>query len=1211
MDLNNLKQNRMAEENKKINNAIERATNSNNVKVLEMQNDHILFSNNYRVKTLELMQDQEYLNNYNNLNSKIALTMDLIKDKNNSLDQIIQNINNYKSKMSEIVKKQSEIKVDVKDFKKYQLDEDMQKEIFKQRMQLKYVEDQFVHISNMKENFNKLDKNNLSITDIEVLEKEFYSKFSKKIQKGEEVREILTGVTGINYFPNEFKTIIDKIKNDFEQNNTIDLQKLEELQNKFNEKHSIIENNLQKLQEVNEFTNKTLKENSDKIEKKSDTFEIEFYSRDKEGKFHKNKMNLLDEFLEINDEKEIRRRIDEIIEENVKYRNHNKSIWVGDTLKRLSDEAQSKGKNFGDMSALDYISFYKMGFYFADIGQSISIISRNYMDKQKLLSKSDEVLNEINKYKKEQNLLINNQFDLTTTLKEQGLTEEDLNSLEEQFKKIPGNENKSFKDNYEEAKEFIFNEKILNINETAFNRENIVELCKLNNNIKENIDSFKNVYKNFDIERIKGVTNIYDNKELEEYIIKYKLDNGIKTKELDDLFNEKLNNVINSQKDFITFNKSVVIEFVKNDELIKDFNSLEKVTLDNIKNNIKYFDKKESEIFMKEYEDLKSKTSLTNEEERRFEELEKEYGKYLYNDKNFQNITKQYSDKDNPMSDIDKKIYVEQMFVYQKMIDSTKNNLENNLKIDQDNLDLLDKLNKLYSNNNSLEVLNSKIINQLSEEDLIKFTKTFKLEDKLININDLKKELNKVDLEISKNKLEQELLDTNNKINELFENRKLNNPGDLLTNKSLEEDNLYNMKESLLNRISEINKKINENDSIINGDLDSRKKYLEETINNNQNKNYVLDEIEFYSKQEIEKNIKKITKDIEEKNDLIKSIERTSKEFKEFTNISEEDLEKIQSLEKIEITPTLLNNKSYINKFNNEVDLIVQENQDKIIENNEAYNGLNSSLPLIVANNIDIGKKIEDVNKTQKDLSIVSSSIANKAKNLNENILNDNTIPIHQKDEVFKKALESNFNSMTNDPNNKALGHILMGSLKKELANTELKSDQILAYLSRPVPPFDEDLKNILTTFLTEKDFITKGINELKQGGFISKDINPNDLLTINSNNELINSYQNATNNLMKYLSERQIDPKLLNIDEMISTLNKQYDKDNEKVKKIQDVFMEQKVLDKLDKLDQVKKDKEKEKEKEKELKEQQKIIIKEQEEKEKDNDNNINGRDM
>lgn len=569
----------------------------------QFDSKYVKFANGKQFDRFEILKQIEELKLIENENKKIKeIEKDLDEYDTNSNKFLDKDyIDNFKKTFNEEIST-----------KQIEFSNETQQNIFAYKILQKQLNEENKHIETLNLTIKEINGNkNISIETINQLNDVFYNKaiIDQKTDKDGNVRNIFTKINGLSYYSNdknEWDNDIKKLKDSI-NDGVPNLDLLEDMTSKIDLKIKSIQNRKEYIKEVNSEVNSQLKNKQSNIPLNAfQKYEIEHYSFDQQSKkYIKTKTNLFDDLSNLEDEDTMRARINRILEENGNYLASNKSQWINDTRKKLQEEAQSKGKTFGDMSALDYMSFYKMGIYTTDTFQSLKSIGMYLKEKHRINSMGDEIFSKLREFRPDDKLLESSANKLNGTLQNIGIKNiGELNNKLIDFREIPGNENKTMED-YLKYLKLQNQEKSLGNNDLGLNDEEISAiLYSFNNDTSKNelINDLKN--NGFDVKDFEnwGKEN---KKSINEYIKEKKLDQNEKT--ILDKYN-KLNEV----------NIAGILYFSELDKTELEMRGIERDNIEMVSENFKDLSNKfDSPLFKNIKEKLKN-NELTNVETKVF-----------------------------------------------------------------------------------------------------------------------------------------------------------------------------------------------------------------------------------------------------------------------------------------------------------------------------------------------------------------------------------------------------------------------------------------------------------------------------------------------------------------------------------------------------------------------------------------------------------------
>lgn len=772
-----------------------------------------------------------YLNSESKFNN-IALLNDIrklkeIEEANKKTQEIISKINDIESNKKEILSE-----TNMKNFKdrfysdieSKKLSKQTQLDYFSYQLLNKEINDNMQHINSLYSKTSELsskvkgnfDKNEI-LNELNKLDSIFHNKQvigRNKDKDGNDVPK-LTNSTGKNYYSDlkvkssdfeldslgnivrtnvkgfeisEWEDDMNKLKFSLSVDK-FDVGLLNKIESKLKMKSDVFGEQNQLLTTFVKDTKMTMNTNNITSSDFSYLMVDHYQLNQQTNKRELKKVNVLDG-LEDLDEEKLKRRLDQILNDNLENTGQKKSQWMNDTRKKLQEEAQSKGKTFGDMSAVDYISFYKMGIYITDTGMSLFNIYKMVKEHSNLSNKNNEILEKFRELKAgiSTETLENNSKELVPMIS--NISEfKDYDEFKIKFNEWqdkPENQNKDIKDYFsflqEKSIQNNFGKDGLNIEKQDFSivlndyykiqeEENILkELESKFNDLDININKIK-LYQddsliNFETNNMQILTKLnildnfnhcFDNKLDEEerlankeflLSIGYDIENYEKQKEF-------IKNGQTNTKEYLDFKFNEMIKdkpmsAVEQAGLKLDFNKYieQKNEIQKLKDNsslhiVSFFKKSdmlmiENEINDMNLDSIKQKYELLNEN---------------FSNKDFKLIESKL--EKGEMQSIELKLFFDQMNILKDDLKITENNLLLKKEFDLNQLKDLKLLDSIYTDNPTLikkedviEFLNSKSVSNEQRLQLSKLLSTplqsdgkFDKSIELMNVNDCKKRI--------------------------------------------------------------------------------------------------------------------------------------------------------------------------------------------------------------------------------------------------------------------------------------------------------------------------------------------------------------------------------------------------------------------------------------------------------------------------------------
>jgi hypothetical protein len=666
-------------------------------------------------------------------------------------------------------------------------------------------------------------------------------------------------------------------------------------------------------------------------------------------------------------------------------------------------------------------------------------------------------------------------------------------------------ENKSLQgivDHYEkERKEML--EKYSSIN---FDESTNLKVSSFEKNLKEQIENSQkkiNEYK---------IINLNLEKELKE------------TKEKLQLNQKNFNSTINDMQDKV---KLLSSEWEK--KLKKEQNDYETVIIGLEEKNKNQLDliykehQNEIELKNKEIEKLKGRDEL-------LKNFEKEYIKISEHENKINEIINQYKNKYQKEFEEKKNLFEEDYKSKLSKIDNEKKveydflteNIKSNLiKVEKENVDLKNKINKNENKINNLSLKNEELLNQVSkltleskskDIELQKYQNELKykeidvntsLEEKsklLSEIKSLKEKNNISDFENNFQKEKDNNMNLKSQINVLvltnkelekkiqYQNELLDSQRNMITYFNMNKQKLISTISYLKNELSSIKQDYNKNKiQLQNKNKETFEKIIELIRNYEKNKNNGLKEIE-----------KKFEKHLTEQLRINGKLERENKvlqENKNKTNLNINDLKfKISELEN-----ELKNYKNISERKNTNI-----ENKQNEIDN---LKGANRELTKKLNNSVS--ETLLKMNKLKKKYQSEIFTLKTELNNLKQIYLSDiQYIKSQNQDELYKSKLNISLND-----NNELKENIqkLQNKMKALIMENESKIEQIdtmkMEY-NKIIMIKDKKIKNLQNIVNQSLNSYNNGINSIKIAKKLNNDVKQlmekaknNDTTLLTSNN--------------------------------------------------------------------------------------------------------------
>ena len=698
-----------------------------------------------------------------------------------------------------------------------------------------------------------------------------------------------------------------------------------------------------------------------------------------------------------------------------------------------------------------------------------------------------------------------------------------------------------------------------------YNTFNKLSECTVGNNSVNDI---------FKIEEEKKLMQKTANNFLEDNNPKTKNKNGLekKSKSTTKLQTHKstpqLNTYVNEEISNFTQNKNININ-LNNYKNIKDLEMIRDKLF--IANNKLEEQKKE---FISKYKIIKTKYELLSKENLMIKT------KYEINKNNLKSLQKKIEEKNYDIEQM-KKILLSN----NKQINYLNTIKESNIKVTQENEQLIQELKDTIFNLNETIKDNNEKINYLEKENKINqmnIIQKYKKENDSLKIclNDREKIILNLKNAITFVTKNLDDIMNNNNMNET------NNSEDIDSNK--ENENIINecelRIEQLRNKIEKMNERINEvskenkNKENEKNELKIKMNELMEKFENIKNENEILNKLYEEQNSEIEKYKNKIIENdklISEMNkkseDLIKEIEDKNNEITEIKKDIEEKEIQIENINKeIEEKNKEINEKN-IEIENKEIDIeeknkIIEENKNelkkrnddieeknKIIENN--INELNEKKKEIEAQSKEIEDKNKIISEKQSQIENINRELEEKKKEIDLQVITKANLEFFEKVKQLElevknkdKQIEELKTKKLNDECNNNINNISFKDIKQS-PGFNLKNKIAYTEINKASP--NNNSKNINTDFnnipyLTKKILFDNNDNEPKKE--IQNDYQIEKSKDTNYDN-YIDKIQMKTNLNYNVYNKNEFKNKKMNNNVNRDNLNKIYQKENKNKK--------------------------------------------------------------
>lgn len=587
----------------------------------------------------------------------------------------------------------------------------LQNDIFKYQIKNKDLADKLSHIKYINKELDILNENrdNIKLDDIVSFKNKFENSFLKveNQDKNGNIIKKYSNNNGLDYYSGinseaskkeweiDYKKLEEGLKNGH-----LDEETFDKVINKLKEREEEISNEYKDVNELNKFVSTNMETNKGKISSKN-IFEISFKEYDSNTRtFKDKKINLLDDLESLNDKDSINKKLDHIMSSNMSFARQNKIDFISDYKKLLAEEAQARGKTFGDMNALDYISFYKLGLYAGDTFGSLKMLGTYLKENHQINAKREEIFSKLEEFKTEKNSVLIKEKEIIANSGINPIELEELKALEKKWLKLPGNEHKSIEKNSSEFNEFLEKEKVgiafadegLNLNP-----EDLKIIISSNTQIEE---KRKELDKELDKLGIDS-SNIIDFSKLID--ANGKLDQNKFRNEINK------NKTISLNYDEVENKIQQAIPFVE--KFIEDKNNIEKNSYIGM---ISFFDDQKLD---KEIDKIDE-----NWKDKQLNYLDKV--NQIISTENFKTNYKDKYEK-GELTDLEKKIYLDFMLDIKQNVDLiSKYNKEYN---DNNTKKELEDLKKIYDNN-GIEVLTNENFNKIPIEQRETLAKHLKID---------------------------------------------------------------------------------------------------------------------------------------------------------------------------------------------------------------------------------------------------------------------------------------------------------------------------------------------------------------------------------------------------------------------------------------------------------------------------------------------------
>lgn len=717
-------------------------------------------SGNIDVK--DLLKNKKLIEETIKLNEEFNKITKLNEDLRKNKQEYLSGKLDFQKKINDVFKEDKVI-----------LDKNLQNDIFKYQILNKDYADKLSHVQYINKELNTLNenRNEIKLEDIVAFKNKFENTTIKNVSedKNGNKKNIFTKNSGLNYYGNlnddessriEWETDYKKLEDDLKKGK-LNHDVLDKITNKLKEKEVEIKEESKSVKEINNFISTNMESNKGKIESKN-IFEITYKEYDQNTRKYQNKtINLLDDLESLNDLDSVNKKLDMIFSSNMNALRQGKVDFIEDYRKLLAEESQSRGKTFGDMNALDYISFYKMALYGGDTAESLLMLGKFIKESHKMNSQRQEIISKLEEFKHEKNSVLTKENGI---IGQSGFTRidlEELKLLEKQWLDLPGNEHKSIEQNSSEFNNFLQQEKVgVAFKENGLNlsAKELSIMVNTNTEIEEKRKALDN-----ELEKIGINSNNINN------FSKFIDENG----KLDE---NKFRNEINKDKPIsLDYNEigdkiKKAIPLVEN--FIKEKQNLEKNSYIGM---ISFFDENtlDKEIGLIEEDFLNRELGSMNK------------SIDLINNNQFQNYKEKY--KEGKLSNLEERVFLDSLSEIKKNVDFVEQLKQT---FDNDNKTHLDLL-KIYKNNeienlddfNKLQVDQKEAIAnhlkiELNDEknlpdgqklkDVLRLNQYLQdLQDKKETIDEIQEKTSVLNKELSEYFYINKINENNNEINEL------------------------------------------------------------------------------------------------------------------------------------------------------------------------------------------------------------------------------------------------------------------------------------------------------------------------------------------------------------------------------------------------------------------------------------------------------------